>query len=98
MNTAIINKIKEQLPKYPIEKAWIFGSYARREETKNSDVDILVRFDKDTKISLFGYIEIMLGLEKKLHKKVDMAEEGQVRNFAQQFVEHDKILIYERVN
>ena len=30
----------------PVLKAWIFGSYARGEETENSDVDILVSFDQ----------------------------------------------------
>ncbi|MDR0873384.1 MAG: nucleotidyltransferase domain-containing protein, partial [Prevotellaceae bacterium] len=39
MNTRVINKLKNALPDYPIEKAWLFGSYARGEETRKSDVD-----------------------------------------------------------
>ncbi len=30
----------------PVVKAWLFGSFARGEETPESDVDILVEFDR----------------------------------------------------
>ncbi|MDD6112081.1 MAG: nucleotidyltransferase domain-containing protein [Prevotellaceae bacterium] len=30
----------------PIKKAWLFGSFSRGEEISNSDVDILVEFDR----------------------------------------------------
>jgi predicted nucleotidyltransferase len=98
MKQSIINKLKIAFPAYPIEKAWIFGSYARGEETRKSDVDILVRFDENARISLFDYIRIMHGLEDTLHKKVDLVEEGTLRKFAVESVENDKILIYERSN
>lgn len=81
---------------YPIEKAWIFGSYARGEETRKSDIDILVRLDKNAPISLFDYIRIMQDLQDLLHKKVDLIQEEGLKNFARESVEKDKILIYER--
>ena len=36
-------------------KAWLFGSFARGEETPDSDVDILVEFDHSTSIGLLAY-------------------------------------------
>ena len=42
MNRAILNKISQYFHSQPIEKAWIFGSYARSEEDAKSDIDILV--------------------------------------------------------
>jgi len=98
MNQAIAHKLQTFFPAYPVEKAWVFGSYARGEETRKSDVDVMVRFDKDVRISLWDYAEIMVDLEKALHKKVDMVEEGQLYHWAQESVEHDKILVYERAN
>jgi len=59
MKQNIANKLKTFFPAYPIEKAWIFGSYARGEETRKSDVDIMVRFDKNADISLLDYVRIM---------------------------------------
>jgi len=96
MKQNIANKLKNFFPAYPVEKAWVFGSYARGEETRKSDVDIMVRFDKDARISLFDYIRIMHCLEDLLHKKVDLVEEGQLRRWAQESVENEKVLVYER--
>ncbi len=82
----------------PITKAWLFGSYSRGEETPNSDVDILVSFDKTRKISLFKYAHIICQLEELLKRKVDLVEEGTLLPFAQKTANDDKILIYERTN
>ena len=35
----------------PVVKAWLFGSFARGEERPDSDVDLLVEYDKDARIS-----------------------------------------------
>ncbi|MDR0812131.1 MAG: nucleotidyltransferase domain-containing protein [Paludibacter sp.] len=99
MNIKLINKLKSALPNYPIEKAWLFGSYSRGEETSKSDVDLLVRFDRENaQISLFDHIRMIHSLQELLHKKVDLVEDGYLYNFVQNSVENDKILIYERGN
>ncbi|MDR2937593.1 MAG: nucleotidyltransferase domain-containing protein [Prevotellaceae bacterium] len=98
MKQAILDKLQAFFPAYPVEKAWVFGSYARGEETRKSDVDILVRFTKNAKISLLDHAGIMCDLEDLLHKKVDIVPEGTLYKFAQESVEHDKILVYERAN
>ena len=51
----IIPAIQGFLATQPISKAWLFGSYSRGEETKESDVDILVFFEEGTNMSLFKY-------------------------------------------
>lgn len=96
MKQTIINKLKHFFAYQPIEKAWVFGSYSRGEETKDSDIDILVRFAKDANITLFKYVSIADALQKLLHKKIDLVEEGQLKEFAKHSAEQDKILIYER--
>ena len=58
------------LKKNDVTKAGIFGSYARREQKKKSDIDILIKF-KGRK-SLFDLVHVELELEKKLGKKVDL--------------------------
>lgn len=44
MNHNIVEKIRDYLKSKPIDKAWIFGSFSRGEETGQSDIDILVEF------------------------------------------------------
>ena len=100
MNSSAMNQIIPALQSYfntqPVSKAWLFGSYSRGEEKEGSDVDILVSFDKDAKISLFKYASIICQLEELLQCKVDLVEDGTLLPFAQQSVNEDKILIYER--
>ena len=92
----IIPTIQGYFSTRPITKAWLFGSFSRGEESENSDIDILVSFDKDAKVSLFQYAHIICQFEELLQRKVDLVEEGTLLPFAQQTANHDKILIYER--
>ena len=100
MNSVTKNRIIPSIQGYfatlPITKAWLFGSYSRGEESADSDVDILVVFDKDAKISLFKYADIICQLETILNHKVDLVEEGTLLPFAQETADKDKVLIYER--
>lgn len=62
-------KIIEILKKKGIKKAGIFGSYARGEQEKNSDIDILI---EPTKGMGMEFIRLNLELEKELGLKVDL--------------------------
>ena len=98
MNSEIIHKLQDCLATLPVEKAWLFGSYSRGEERPDSDIDLLVRFDEDARISLFKYAGIILTLEAALGRDVDLVQEGSLLPFAAKTAEEDKILIYERAN
>ena len=100
MSTEMLDTIREYFKTQPVLKAWLFGSFARGEETEDSDVDILVVFDqKDGNgVSLLQHIAIALGLEDLLGKKVDLITDGTLLPFAQTTADNDKILIYERAS
>lgn len=82
----------------PVVKAWLFGSYARGEETPHSDIDILVQYDENARISLLTISHMMGVLEEATGKRVDLIEDGCLLPFAEETANHDKILIYERDN
>jgi len=96
MNRAIINKISSYFNTQPIERAWIFGSYARSEEDAKSDIDILVNFMPNEKVTLFKYVHMVNDLETLTGKRIDLVEDGQLKKFAEKSVEIEKVLIYER--
>lgn len=62
-----INKIKLQilpaLKKAGVSRSFIFGSYARKQQKKSSDIDIVVEFNKQK--TLLDLIALELELEKK---------------------------------
>ncbi len=73
-----IRKLSAQIrTEYKAEVIGIFGSYARGEQKKGSDLDVLVRFYKGA--TLFDFVGLADFLEKKLKIKVDVVSEGGVR-------------------
>ena len=95
---AMTQQIAEYYKTQPILKAWLFGSYARGEERKDSNVDLLVKFDRSIPIGLFAYVRIHRELEEKLGHKVDLVEEGTLRPAVQKTANRDLKVIYERSN
>ena len=81
----------------PVVKAWLFGSFARGEETEDSDVDLLVEYDEDG-VSLMKHAAMIIELEERLQRPVDIVENGTLLSFAVESAERDKIQIYERAN
>ncbi len=101
----ITDRVKKLLPKIaayfvtqPVVRAWVLGSYARGEESETSDIDILVDYDKSNRLSLLKICGMMIDLENILGIKVDLVENGRLKEFAVESVNHDKFLIYERAN
>ena len=64
--------VKPLAEKYHISEVYIFGSYARKEATANSDIDFLVFGGKDFKLtSIFAFAE---ELRLAINKKIDVFE------------------------
>lgn len=91
-------KIADYFKTQPVLKAWLFGSFARGEETPESDVDLLVEFDHSSPIGLFAYARMHRELKELLGRKVDLVEEGTLRPAARQNAVNDMQIIYERIN
>lgn len=62
---------------YRAELKGVFGSFARGEASANSDVDILVEFERGA--TLFDLAELGDFLEEKLHRKVDIVTPMAIR-------------------
>ena len=92
----LLPKIRECLSSQPVEKVWLFGSCSRGEEKADSDIDLLVRYKRDSNFSLMTIAKIIVTLENAINKSVDLIEEGRILPFARKSANHDKILIYER--
>lgn len=96
MNEKIYDKIRSYFKTQPIDKAWVFGSFARNENDEDSDIDILVKYIPNVPVGLFKYGQMISDLQELLHIKVDLVKDGTLLPFAVESAEHDKILIYER--
>ena len=86
----IKKKIIPILKKNKVVRAGIFGSYARGEEKKNSDVDILVKTSKPLG---FAFIKIQFELENELKKKVDLLSYKAVHPLLKERILNEEIRI-----
>jgi predicted nucleotidyltransferase len=65
--------------RYQVETVGFFGSYARGEQKKKSDIDILVDISQPNAIDLFDFIELEEFLSKKLGIKVDLVTKSALK-------------------
>ena len=98
MSSQVIQQIiADYFKTQPVLKAWLFGSFARGEETPQSDVDILIVPDRSGKpFTLFTLGGMYMDLKELLGREIDLVEEGSLRPYAAESANRDKKLIYER--
>ncbi|MEA1993947.1 MAG: nucleotidyltransferase family protein [Euryarchaeota archaeon] len=77
VRTRIHKKEEEIRGKYKAEIVGVFGSYARGEQKKDSDLDILVRFHEGA--TLFDFVGLANFLEEELQMNVDLVSERAIR-------------------
>jgi len=86
-NIDIEKKLIELKPvlfqKYYVEKIGYFGSFSRNEQTKDSDIDILVSFKKPIGWEFFDLQEF---LENELKIKVDLVSEKALKEQLKQII------------
>ena len=71
---SIIEKIKlnmEQIKGFGVEKIGLFGSYIQNRQKADSDIDILVQFEKGRK-TFDNYMSLKFFLENLFERKVDL--------------------------
>jgi len=94
----VISRLKDQsntdiFREQGIKYLGLFGSYARNEAKKDSDIDLLVDF-RQTK-SLFELADIVLFLRKILGKEVDLVDRKTLKRDFAPYIMQDLITVYE---
>jgi len=78
---------------YHITKIGLFGSFARDEQTENSDVDLVIELEDGTK----NIHDLKLSLNKYLstafNRTVDIAREKYLKQYAKDFILRDTIYV-----
>jgi predicted nucleotidyltransferase len=78
-----------------IRRAWLFGSFARGDETSGSDIDILIDVPKEASFTLFDLAGIRERIKKQAGRKVDIVMERALRPSVKERIKQDMELIYE---
>ncbi len=91
----ILKVLKKELPyirkKYHVKSIGLFGSYAREEARKESDIDILIEFERP--IGLFKFMELEEYLSQKLGRKVDLVEKEALKERIKPYVMEEVVYV-----
>ena len=96
-NILSVDEIKKSVVpicrRYGINRAYLYGSYARSEATENSDLDI--RIEKGNLRGIFALCGFRQDIVDALQKKVDVISQLPDRKDFLDSITRDEVLIYE---
>lgn len=89
-------KIAALCKKYKVSKLFVFGSVLTNRFNDESDVDLLVSFDKEKIKDYFdNYFDFKYSLEDLFGREVDLLEEQTIKNpYLKKSIEENKALVY----
>ncbi|MCB0727348.1 MAG: nucleotidyltransferase family protein [Ignavibacteriae bacterium] len=88
---SLLNQHKIDLQKkYNIKQLGVFGSYSRGDQVEESDVDILVEFEKPIGLD---FVSLAEDLENILKLKVDLVSKGAIKDKVFDLIKKDLIYV-----
>ncbi|PRY89160.1 putative nucleotidyltransferase [Mongoliibacter ruber] len=91
----ITKHLVDEIKKIPqIKKAWLYGSFARKDDGPDSDIDVAIETEES--FSYFDLANVQYKLEQKVDRKVDIGWLESFKDYVWENVKPDLILIYEK--
>jgi len=92
----VIKKFEAQAPairtQFGVKRIGIFGSFARGEQTRKSDVDVLIDFEQGY-ATLHNFVALCNYLEALFKRKVDLLTVEGIDKYIRHYVEAEVIWI-----
>jgi len=82
----LLDKHNDVLKKFKVRKIGLFSSFARGEQSKDSDIDFLVEFYEPT---FDNFMDLLFSLENIFARKVELITNGSLSPYLQPFVEKE---------
>ena len=93
-------KILPLLLPYGIKRLALFGSVVRREDTTESDIDILVEFEEPRKkpLGFFTWVRLEQELSERLGRKVDLVSNEGLNRHVRPYIGAEMVMLYEKMD
>ena len=82
----VLREHEDLLRRYSVKRLGLFGSYARGQQKRGSDVDFLVDFEKPT---YDNFIDLTFSLERLFRRKVGLVTSRSLNPHVEPFVENE---------
>ena len=90
--SAVTKRLVSSLAKHGAKRIRIFGSYARGEATRKSDIDVLVDFSR--KKSLLEFVRIEREVSEEIGVKVDLLTEKAISPYLTDRIKKECVVVY----
>lgn len=77
------------IPQFHISSLWIFGSAIREDYSEESDIDLIVEFKPDARITLLKLAALQTSLENSFGRKVDIITRKAIDDFMNPFLKQE---------
>ena len=77
--------------KYGIKSIKLFGSVARGEDNKNSDIDLLIEFKDFKSANLRNYMGFIKEIQQTFKRKADVATNEMIKPLLWKYIKRDLI-------
>jgi uncharacterized protein len=84
------------LDRNSVTRAAFFGSFARGEGTEDSDIDLLVEFEKGK--SLLDLVGLKIELEEALGRKIDVITYNSINPLLKDSILKEQVVFYEKAS
>jgi predicted nucleotidyltransferase len=91
---SVLRDHRGELEARGVAHAALFGSMARGEGGKNSDIDIMVEIDPASPIGVWGYSDVILFLQSLFDQAVDVAQREALRPHVRPSAERDAVYAF----
>ncbi len=88
--------LKDTLKNEPVYQVILFGSYAKSNATKNSDIDLII--DTNSKLKGFALLKLICTIQEKLQKEIDGFEKYEIINDSpiDKEIKKTGVIVYEK--
>ena len=78
--------------KFGVTRMGIFGSFVREEQTRSSDIDMVVEIEKDRK-NIHSFLQLKRFLEKELARTIDLGFEHSLKPVVREKIKEQIIYV-----
>ena len=88
--------LSEILKDKPVYQVILFGSYANKNATKDSDIDLII--DTKSKLKGFALLKLICQIEEKLQKEIDGFEKYEIveNSLIDKEIRKTGVIVYEK--
>lgn len=88
--------MSEILKDKPVYQVILFGSYAKKNATKDSDIDLII--DTKSKLKGFALLKLICQIEEKLQKEIDGFEKYEIveNSLIDKEIRKTGVIVYEK--